>query len=261
MRPEFSRQVHFYPGYPLMTHFADLQASAPRRPRNLAQGLVEDVSDRIRGGHIRPGEKLPTESELMRQFGVSRTVVREALSRLQAAGLVETHHGIGTYALKPSDSADFRVDPADLATVRDVLVLLELRICLESEAAGLAAQRRTDVQLAQMREALDEFCHSLASEGDTITPDFRFHLLIAQATDNRYFADLMSHLGSAIIPRTRINSARIADEDRQQYLARVNREHEDIYDALARQAPDDARAAMRTHLSNSRERLRRAQAR
>ncbi|GAB1575948.1 FadR/GntR family transcriptional regulator [Bordetella petrii] len=244
-----------------MTDTPESPVSTPRRPRNLAQGLVEDFSERIRGGQIRPGEKLPTESALMRQFGVSRTVVREALSRLQAAGLVETHHGVGTYALEPSGSADFRVDPADIATVRDVLVLLELRICLESEAAGLAAQRRTDAQLADMRRALDEFRACLAAGGDTITPDFRFHLLVAQATDNRYFADLMSHLGSAIIPRTRINSARIAHEDREQYLARVNLEHEDIYDAIVRQEAEAARAAMRTHLSNSRERLRRAQVR
>src|SRR5690606_6838724 len=151
-----------------MTKKADWPVPVPRRPRNLAQGLVEDVSERIRGGRILPGEKLPTESELMRQFGVSRTVVREALSRLQAAGLVETHHGIGTYALEPSGGADFRVDPADLATVRDVLVLLELRICLESEAAGLAAGRRTDAQLAEMRLALDEFRRSLEADGDTI---------------------------------------------------------------------------------------------
>lgn len=171
-----------------------------RRPRNLAQGLVENISERIRGGDIRPGDKLPTESEIMRQFGVSRTVVREALSRLQASGLVETHHGVGTYALEPSGGGDFRVDPADIATVRDVLVLLELRICLESEAAGLAAVRRSEAQLAEMRRALDAFKAALDSGGDTITPDFQFHLLVSQATDNRYFADLMSHLGSAIIP-------------------------------------------------------------
>lgn len=230
-----------------------------RRPRNLAQGLVESISERIRGGDIRPGDKLPTESEIMRQFGVSRTVVREALSRLQASGLVETHHGVGTYALEPSGGGDFRVDPADIATVRDVLVLLELRICLESEAAGLAAVRRSDTQLADMRRALDAFKSALDTGGDTITPDFQFHLLISQATDNRYFADLMSHLGSAIIPRTRINSAKFAHEDRPAYLARVNLEHEDIYSAIVRQDAEAARAAMRTHLSNSRERLRRVQ--
>ncbi|MFG0229293.1 FadR/GntR family transcriptional regulator [Achromobacter sp. 413638] len=238
---------------------ADIPAPLPRRPRNLAQGLVEIFSERIRGGQIRPGEKLPTESELMRQFGVSRTVVREALSRLQASGLVETHHGVGTYALEPSGGDDFRIDPADIATSRDVMVLLELRICLESEAAGLAAARRSPAQLDAMRQALDAFQQALDGDGDTITPDFQFHLLIAQATENRYFADLMSHLGSAIIPRTRINSARFAQEGRAVYLARVQREHEDIYGAILRQDAEAARAAMRTHLGNSRERLRRAQ--
>lgn len=238
---------------------ADSPVLPRRRPRSLAQGLVESISERIRGGDIRPGDKLPTESEIMRQFGVSRTVVREALSRLQASGLVETHHGVGTYALEPSGGTDFRVDPADIATVRDVLVLLELRICLESEAASLAAGRRTDAQLHDMRRALDAFKGALESGGDTVTPDFQFHLLIAQSTDNRYFADLMSHLGSAIIPRTRINSAKFAHEDRSAYLARVNLEHEDIYGAILRQDAEAARAAMRTHLSNSRERLRRAQ--
>lgn len=232
-----------------------------RRPRSLAQELVESLSNRIRGGELRPGDKLPTESEIMRAFGVSRTVVREALSRLQASGMVETHHGVGTYALKPNTTGDFRVDPADIATVRDIVVILELRICLESEAAGLAAGRRTEEQLAQMRVALDQFRAALAPGGDTVTPDFQFHLLVSQATQNKYFAELMSHLGAAIIPRTRINSAKLAHEDREQYLARVNLEHEDIYEAIRRQDAESARAAMRTHLSNSRERLRRAQER
>ncbi|KAG0933592.1 hypothetical protein G6F31_016283 [Rhizopus arrhizus] len=71
-----------------------------------------------------------------------------------------------------------------------------------------------------MRRALDLFRSALETGGDTITPDFQFHLLVAQSTDNRYFADLMSHLGSAIIPRTRINSAKFAHEDRAAYLAR-----------------------------------------
>ncbi|ANY17626.1 FadR/GntR family transcriptional regulator [Bordetella pseudohinzii] len=231
--------------------------AVPRRPRNLAQGLVENFTGRIRAGDIAPGQKLPTESEIMRQFGVSRTVVREALSRLQACGLVETHHGVGTYALRPSGEDDFRVDPAGLATVQDVLVLLELRICLETEAAGLAAQRRTPEQLAAMRRTLDAFQARLRAEGDTVTPDFEFHLLIAQATGNRYFAGLMSHLGSAVIPRTRINAARMAGDDNEPYLVRVNLEHETIFEAIRRQDAEAARAAMRTHLSNSRERLRR----
>lgn len=235
----------------------------PRRKQGLAHDLVEGLGGQIRAQALRPGDKLPTESEIMQTYGVSRTVVREALSRLQAAGLVETHHGIGTFVLETKPGTSFRIDPSDIATAVDIMAVLELRISLESESAGLAAVRRTDEQLAEMRSALDAFEANVGpaggAMGDTVSPDFRFHLQIAQATGNRYFADIMSHLGATLIPRTRINSSRLAMEDLPQYLRRVNREHEEIYAAIARRDPEAARAAMRIHLTNSRERLRRAQ--
>lgn len=228
------------------------------RARGLAHGLVEDLGEKIRSQQLRPGDKLPTESAIMQSFGVSRTVVREALSKLQAAGLVETHHGVGTFVLQPRAAGMFRLDSADIATSVDVLAVLELRISLETESAGLAATRRTEEQLLAMRQALDDFERNVAVAGDTVAPDFRFHLQIAQATGNPYFADIMSHLGTTIIPRTRITAIRNYDR-RGEYLSRVNREHEEIYAAIARRDPESARAAMRIHLTNSRERLRVAQ--
>ena len=174
----------------------------------------------------------------MQAYGVSRTVVREALSRLQAGGLVETRHGIGTFVLEPRPGQGFGIDAADIATAVDVMAVLELRISLETESAGLAAQRRSDEQLQEMRAALDAFEANVGGAGDAVSPDFRFHLAIANATGNRYFADIMSHLGSTFIPRTRINSPRVAQEDLQQYLRRVNREHEEIYQAIARRDPE-----------------------
>ena len=229
-----------------------------QRGRGLAHGLVEDLSLKIRDGALRPGDKLPTESEIMQAFGVSRTVVREAISKLQAAGLVETHHGVGTFVLPPRAGGVFRLEPGDVVTSVDVLAVLELRISLETESAGLAATRRTEEQLHAMREALDEFARNMAASANTVPADFRFHLQIAQATGNPYFADIMSHLGTAIIPRTRIRS--ISNDERgAEYLSRVNREHEEIYAAIARRDPESARAAMRIHLTNSRERLRLAQ--
>lgn len=229
-----------------------------QRARGLAHGLVEDLSQKIRDGALRPGDKLPTESEIMQAFGVSRTVVREALSKLQASGLVETHHGVGTFVLQPRSGGVFRLDPSDVVTSVDVLAVLELRVSLETESAGLAATRRTTEQLQAMREALDDFERNLAVAGNTVAPDFRFHLQIAQATGNPYFADIMSHLGTTIIPRTRINAIRNHDRGGE-YLTRVNREHEEIYAAIARRDAEAARAAMRIHLTNSRERLRIAQ--
>ena len=234
-------------------------ARTRKRPRSLGHELVERIGAQIRTQALKPGDKLPTESEIMHSYGVSRTVVREALSRLQAAGLVETRHGIGTFVLQARGGASFRIDPADIADAVDVLAVLELRISLETESAGLAALRRSDQQLAAMRAALDAFEAGVGTLGDTVAPDFRFHLQIAEATGNRYFADIMSHLGAALIPRTRINSSRLAQQDLPHYLRRVNREHEEIYAAIARKDADAARAAMRIHLTNSRERLRRAQ--
>ena len=174
---------------------------------------------------------------------------------------METHHGIGTFVLEAQAPGMFRIDPSDIAASVDVLAVLELRISLETESAGLAALRRSEQNLLAMRQALDDFASHVEVAGDTVSPDFRFHQEIARATGNRYFGDIMAHLGTTIIPRTRISSAmRMAPELRAQYLQKVNREHEEVYDAIARQDPESARAAMRIHLTNSRERLRRAQA-
>ncbi|MDD0845131.1 FadR/GntR family transcriptional regulator [Pseudomonas sp. Gutcm_11s] len=229
---------------------------ARRKQRSLAQELVSELSQQISDGVFKRGEKLPTESAIMEAQGVSRTVVREAISRLQAAGLVETRHGIGTFVLD-TPTPGFRIDPATVVTLREVIALLELRISLEVESAGLAAARRTPEHLAAMRTALDSFLRA-AHRSDAVASDFQFHLQIAFATGNRYFTDIMTHLGTSIIPRTRLNSARLAHDDEKHYLARLSREHEDIYEAIARQDADAARAAMRLHLTNSRERLRQA---
>ncbi len=230
-----------------------------KRSRTLGEDLVADISQRIRSGEIKPGDKLPTESAIMAEQGVSRTVVREAISRLQAAGLVETRHGIGTFVINTPGARKSFLDPSTITTLLDVIAILELRISLEVEASGLAAQRRTDKQLADMEQALRNLQHSELHNGDAVSADFQFHLLIAQATDNHYFYEIFSHLGKAIIPRTRLNTARLTDSNQTEYLARVNREHEEIYTAIARKDSDAARAAMRLHLTNSAERLRNLQ--
>jgi DNA-binding FadR family transcriptional regulator len=231
-----------------------------RRPRTLALELVEAFGDRIRDGRIGAGDKLPTEAEIMAEFGVSRTVVREALSKLQAAGLVQTRHGIGTFALGLGDAAAFRIPPEQVATLRDVIAVLELRIGLETEAAALAAARRSAQNLATMRAALDAFGAAIDAGLDAVGPDFQFHLEIARATQNPHFVDLMSALGTMIIPRARLEPADALSTERRDYLRRVNGEHESIFDAIANGDAEAARAAMRTHLANSRERRRRAAA-
>lgn len=229
-----------------------------RRSRSLSHDVVEVFSSRIQARQLKPGDRLPTESALMQEFGVSRTVVREALSRLQAAGLVDTRHGIGTFVHELPVETSFRITPSDVATAIDVLAVLELRISLETEASGLAAQRHSAEQGQEMRRALDAFESAIDPLGDTVNPDIEFHLSIAQATGNRYFVDVMRHLGATLLPRVRIHTAQLSGPDQTAYLHRVNQEHEQIYDAIVRGDVEGARAAMRLHLGNGRERQRRA---
>ena len=151
-----------------------------------------------------------------------------------------------------------------------MIAVLELRLGVETEAAGLAAQRRTADNLAVMRAALDEFADAVEAGRDAVAPDARFHGEIARATQNTHFSALMATFGARIIPRARLESQGDADgasvppgpvdPSRRAYLRRVNAEHESIFDAIARQDADGARAAMRTHLVNSRERRRRSAA-
>lgn len=231
-----------------------------RRPKGLVLEIVQTLEADIGEGRLAVGDKLPTESELADRFEVSRTVVREAISRLQASSLVETRHGVGTFVSMPHPVEPiFRIDPDDMAIAIEVIALLELRISLESEAAYLAAQRRERSHLQAMATALSAFQSAIRANSDAVPSDYQFHMEVAQATGNRYFADLLTYLGTMIIPRTRLNTASRAPEGRLAYLERVHREHESIYQAIERQDAEMARAAMRMHLSNSRERLHRAQ--
>jgi GntR family transcriptional repressor for pyruvate dehydrogenase complex len=231
-----------------------------RRQRNLAQGVIEQVGAAVKQGILKPGDKLPTESSLMAQHGVSRTVVREAISHLQASGLVLTRHGIGTFVLERPQTG-LGLDAEHILTLRDVLAILELRIGVETETAGLAASRRSEEQVRELAGALDEMQQAMAEGISAVEADKRFHLLIAQATGNRYFVDILAQLGNAIIPRARLNTPGLEQDKPADFLERVSREHDDIFRAIERRDPEAARAAMRTHLSNSRERLVQAQRR
>jgi DNA-binding FadR family transcriptional regulator len=129
---------------------------------------------------------------------------------------------------------------------------------LEAEAAGLAATRATEPQLAAIQRALRDFIDTCQSGGDTADADTALHTTIAQATNNRYLYDTLSHLGRHFMPRTRLLTAKLSRDAPSVFVERVMREHEDIVSAIARRDPESARAAMRTHLANSRERVRRA---
>ena len=116
--------------------------TALRRRETLTSQLVKSLTERVTRGELRPGDKLPSEQELIEAFGVSRTVVREAISSLRAAGLVATQQGVGAFVQQAALTQPFRIDETALNLLKEVINVLELRIGLEAEAAALAAQRR-----------------------------------------------------------------------------------------------------------------------
>lgn len=226
------------------------------RAPKLADRVVADISNCIHNGTLSPGAKLPTEHEFMQRHGVSRAVVREAMSRLHAAGMVESRQGVGTFVLEKVKGANVPLDTATVLTMRDVLALLELRLSVETEAAALAAVRRSPMQLERMQSCVDRIQAELDSgREETTEADFEFHLAIASATENRYFVQVLNFFGLAILPRTRVDVRYMATRSATEYLNRSNDEHRAILRAIAGGDSEGARAAMRTHLSNSRTRL------
>ncbi|MEC5199464.1 GntR family transcriptional repressor for pyruvate dehydrogenase complex [Arthrobacter sp. PL16] len=222
---------------------------------NLSTAVVETIRQQIIQGQLCPGDKLPAESALENEFKVSRTVIREALSRLQTAGLVEKYRGKGTYVLTRPTDHSFSAPLQENQSHQDRLDLLDFRIGIEVETAGLAAQRRSTTQLTAIRTALDAFEHANHKPSAAVTTDFDFHRSIAVAANNRLYLDLLQSLGPTMIsmPQTRLLQA---DQEAQAtHFRRVVDEHQAIHDAIERQDPQGSAAAMRTHLSRTRARL------
>jgi DNA-binding FadR family transcriptional regulator len=220
-----------------------------RRPRNLAHDLVDSLGDRIRDGRLRPAQAAD-RAPFMAEFGVSRTVVREAISKLQAAGLVETRHGIGTFVVGPGDGSTFRIGREQLATLHDVVAMLELRIGVEVEAAGSppsAARRRPGAMRGRSTRSRKRSRRPRRSER-RLPVSSRDHAGDPQP----HFTNLMLTLGTMMIPRARLDPRRRGRRARSGYLRRVNAEHESIYDAIANRDAEARPRRVRTHLANSR---------
>jgi DNA-binding FadR family transcriptional regulator len=229
----------------------------PLRPqRNLTDEVIARIKREIRAGGLAPGARLPTEQELMTALGVSRTVVREAVSALRADGLVTTRQGSGAYVAADVSRIPFRIDAEGLDTIDDVLSLMELRLAIEVEAAALAAERITPRSLAPIARALRTIDAAIAKGEGAVTEDFAFHLAIAEASGNPHFAHFLDFLGRHVIPRQSIRVAISTPAEQRKYLAGIQLEHGRIHAAIACGDASEARKAMRQHLTRSLKRYR-----
>ncbi len=232
-----------------------LRPLAPQR--NRTSEVVERIAAEIQKGLLAPGDRLPTEQELMQAMGVSRTVVREAVAALRAEGLVVTRQGAGAFVATDLSRVAFRIEGFDTEAIDKAVSVMELRLAVEVEAAALAAERATAAEKASIRRAHLAFVQAAGEGSGAVKEDFAFHLSIAQAMQNARFVEFLSFLGQHLIPRQSVRAAHQEGDALSAYLKRIAREHERILEAIIARDPAEARKAMRMHLGNALERYRR----
>ncbi len=222
-------------------------------PIHQVRSLTSEVTTRllaeISSGRLSPGQRLPTEQELMQSMKVSRTVVREAISALKAQGLVITRQGSGAFVSAVPAPKTFTLEPEMLRSLDAVINVLELRLAVEAEAAGIASLRGDDDALQAIKDAHAAF-EAAIDRGETAADeDFAFHLAIANATGNPKFTEFLKFLGAYVIPRQTLRVWEMTFSSKAEYLARIKLEHGRIVAAIVDRKPDLARSAMREHLT------------
>jgi DNA-binding FadR family transcriptional regulator len=226
-----------------------------QRPIRRAVSLPEEVANQLRDaisrGELKPGDKMPTQHELSDAYGVSRPVIREAISLLKSEGLVVSQQGRGQFVNLES-SGVFRLKP-DLADRADLTLLLEFLMSVEVVATQLAAERHTPEDLSRIQAALDDLALAIDRGESGVDEDMRFHAAIVRAARNHYFGEFAEFLEGQVrrlIRTARANTARHGD-----LVRAVHAEHEAIYRAIAARDVDQARDAAARHLTNAAARL------
>lgn len=217
----------------LSDSWADRQPTATRV--GAAEAVLADLRAAIESGELPVGTKLPAEATLAARYGVSRSVVRESLRSSTALGFTETHTGKGTFVISDKPRADPMFGGYSSVALR------EARPHIEVPAAGFAALRRTDEQLATLRRLVEE----MDAEADPATwvhLDGSFHLAIAQASGNGVFAAVVGEIRDALAQQSKLLNERSHRQEAS------GAEHRAIVDAIAAGSYDTAAQAMSDHL-------------
>ena len=219
------------------------------RTSRLYEQIVQQVEDSILKGQLKPGDQLPAERDLAQRFGVSRTAVREAVKTLREKGLVEAYSGRGTFvtngtsqAIRQSLDLMIRINQQDGSAN-----LVELRLVLEPEIAGLAASRIDEQLLATMREAVAVMERSLRDPDAFVEADLDFHLALAEAVGNPLILSLLDSIVGLLREQRLKIFFHASGPERGQY------HHARILAAIEQRDPEASRAAMREHLEQVRE--------
>jgi GntR family transcriptional repressor for pyruvate dehydrogenase complex len=221
------------------------------RTGSLTDELFGKLEAQIRSGELPAGARLPSQKEIALSQNVSRTVVREAVARLAAHGLTVSRQGAGVFVAETAEYRAFQITRDEVQELADVIKLLEIRMAVETEMAGLAAARRTTGDIAAIQDALAEMVAVGDDPAASANADAAFHLAIARATQNEYYARFVEFLGLRLVPSRSLYLGDKPHQAHQAYAAKVLAEHEAIVDAIIRMDSARAREAARQHMHES----------
>src|SRR5207244_3109673 len=173
---------------------------------------------------------------------------------LRAEGLVITRQGVGAFVSAEPQHAPFRIEPERMQTLGDILNVMELRLGVEIESAGIAAQRASKPQIKAVGAALEAIERAAAAGKSAVDEDLGFHRAIAEATGNPEFSRFLQFIGRHLIPRRVVSGLPERMGGQRAYLALIQEEHRRILEAIESRDPNAAREAMRRHLTRSLER-------
>ena len=225
-------------------------------PKNHQQSLgaivYEQILTAIIEGIYELNTKLPAETQLCKDFKVSRPILREALARLREDELITSRRGSGSYVIKKPVSDVLKFSP--LSSIADIQRCFEFRANLEAEAAGLAASRRTSAQLETIMNAYEKINIANASSKLATDEDFSFHYAIIDAANNYFYSTVLKSLEKSV--KEGINITRnLSLRHSPSRLELVQQEHFAIVVAIKEGDAIAARDAMKSHLNNARTRM------
>ena len=222
---------------------------------NRVEEVARELVAQIRSGEWQPDTRLPSEQGMADQFGVSRTVVREAIARLKSEGLVVTRQGSGAF-VRDWETSSLHLGPEISKSLKSVLFIAELRKGIEAEAAALAAERRKHKDLAAIEKAFARVSETARVRGDSTRADMGFHRAIADASHNPYYAAILDYLSQFLVQALRVSRGNEALRD--DFARQVESEHLDIVDAIRRKDSSAARLAAQIHMDQARIRISKA---
>lgn len=218
----------------------------------LVDRVLDQLQERIRTGNYAPDSRLPGEHELASMLGVSRPVVRDALSRLREQGMIYSRQGAGTF-VSAQVSATAQLAYSPVKSIADIQRCYEFRLTIEPAAAFFAAQRRDDAAIARIASALAELREATSHQLHRTDADFLFHKAVTEAANNHYYTASLEALRAHIAVGMHLHGLSLMGP--RAGLEKVYGEHQQIYQAIVDGRAENARDFMHRHLEGSRDRL------